>query len=207
MQDHVPYEADLNIPTHPDLSRLCASPEFLAFTERIQRELQVSIVLSTDVPGYPFSFKFRCQRSNCDCLSPAREHLDAFLGSHGVLHAFPKRKSSGAVTTPGVVGQAPASASAAAAMPQPSQFAPGSGHVFGNGHIHRRVDSFTDAFPHFNSRLLPTPLGKLYCPQLTPKSVESSNLTDAYVPSFLNWFSQNQMDLTVAFAWPVLRRM
>lgn len=49
-------------------------------------------------------------------------------------------------------------------MPPPSQFAPGSGHVFGNGHIHRRVDSFTDAFPHFNSRLLPTPLGRYLKP-------------------------------------------
>jgi hypothetical protein len=168
MQDHVPYEADLNIPAHPDLPRVCASQEFLAFTERIQRELQVSIVPSADnVAGFPFSFKFRCHRSNCVYLSPAREHFDAFLGTHGVLHAFPQRKSSGAATTPGVVGQAPTSVSAATAMPQPSQFAPGSGHVFGNGHIHRRVDSFTDAFPHFNSRLLPTPLGKLSFPRVT----------------------------------------
>lgn len=121
-----------------------------------------------------------------------------------MLHAFPKRKSSGPAT-PGVVGQAPSSA--AAAMPQPNQFAPGSGHVFGNGHIHRRVDSFTDAFSHFNSRLLPTPLGKpaflplTSCGRSAPEPIERNNLTDVYIS-----FSQNQMDLIVAFAWQVLRR-
>lgn len=128
----------------------------------------MSIIPSSDnnAPA-PFVFKFRCQRSNCDCLSPARESLDAFLGAHGLLNSstvFPSsRKTSGATNAPGVVGQAPpgsSATSAASAMPPPSQFAPGSGHVFGNGHIHRRVDSFTDAFPHFNSRLLPTPLGQ-----------------------------------------------
>lgn len=158
----MPYEADLTIPNHPDLALLCSSQEFLAFTEQVQRELQVSIIPSSDnTPGYPFVFKFRCQRSNCDCLTPAREHFDAFLGNHGVLHSFPQRKSSSASMTPGpgVVGQAPSGA-VSSVVPQPSQFAPGSGHVFGNGHIHRRVDSFTDAFPHFNSRLLPTPLGE-----------------------------------------------
>ena len=70
--------------------------------------------------------QFRCQRSNCDCLSPAREHFDVFLGSHGVLrvlHAFPKRKGSSAAAPPGAVGQAPTSVSTAA-MPQPNQFAP-----------------------------------------------------------------------------------
>ena len=41
-----------------------------------------------------------------------------------MLHA--KHKSSSMATMPGVVGQAPASVSAAAAMPQPSQFVPGS---------------------------------------------------------------------------------
>ena len=105
VQDPVLYEADLTIPAHPDLHRLCASQEFLAFMERIQRELQ---------------------KSNCDCLSPAREHFDVFLGSHGVLrvlHAFLKRKGSSAAAPPGAVGQAPTSVSTAA-MPQPNQFAP-----------------------------------------------------------------------------------
>ena len=157
-------------------------------TKRIQQEYQVSTVPSMDnAPAYPFSFKFRCQRSNCDGLSFAREHFDAFLGNHGVLHA--KRKSSGAATTHSVVGRAPPSVSAAAAMPQPSQFVPGSGHVFGNGHIHRRVNSFTDVFPHFNSRLLPTPLGKSSVSLLArygrsaPGPVERSRLHD--LPSWV----------------------
>ena len=41
-----PYEADLTIPAHPDLPRLCSSQECLTFTERIQQEYQVSTVPS-----------------------------------------------------------------------------------------------------------------------------------------------------------------
>ncbi|KAF8316159.1 hypothetical protein DL93DRAFT_2030902, partial [Clavulina sp. PMI_390] len=124
--DHVPFEAELTLPSHPELPRICSSQEFLQFTEHVQRDIQVSIIHSPDnALGYPFVFKFICQRSNCDYLSPARELFDTFLSNHGALHSFPSSRN---------------------------------GQVFGNGHIHRRVDSFTDAFPHFNSRLLPTPL-------------------------------------------------
>lgn len=80
------------IPPNPDVARVCASPDFLAFTERIKRDFQVSIVpsLKKGSNGSPSggpgecSFKFMCQRSNSDFLVTAREHLEQFLVSQNV---------------------------------------------------------------------------------------------------------------------------
>ncbi|KAF9560214.1 cytoplasmic protein [Agrocybe pediades] len=41
--DHVPFEADMAVPPSAELPRVCASPEFNAIVEHIKRELQVSI--------------------------------------------------------------------------------------------------------------------------------------------------------------------
>jgi hypothetical protein len=113
------------VPYSSDLPRLCASPEFTAFAERVKREFQVSIVpnirsLSTtglsgsDTPP-EYSFKFRCQRSNSDFLVTAREMLEQFLLNHNV-HVYPSATS----------------------------------------HTHKRGDSFAEAFPHFDSKVLST---------------------------------------------------
>ncbi|KAJ6604416.1 cytoplasmic protein [Mycena vulgaris] len=123
--DHVPFEADMNVPPSADLSRLCVSADFNNLVERIKRELQVSVVPSmkmpivneesgTEMPS-EYTFKFRCQRSNSDFLITAREMLEQFLANHNI-HLFPS----------------PAS------------------------HVHKRGDSFAEAFPHFDSKLLST---------------------------------------------------
>ncbi|KAI0359181.1 cytoplasmic protein [Trametes cingulata] len=122
--DHVPFEADMAVPPHPDLARICQSPDFVNFTERVKRELQV--VISPNVKGgvangsmqeqpAECSFKFRCQRSNSDFLATAREMLEQFLIEHNV-HVYPSATSR----------------------------------------THQRGDSFTDAFPHFDSKVLST---------------------------------------------------
>ncbi|PCH33436.1 cytoplasmic protein [Wolfiporia cocos MD-104 SS10] len=121
--DHVPFEADMAVPPHPELPRICASPDFAAFTERVKRDLQV--VISPNVrspsPGpqsespQECSFKFRCQRSNSDFLVTAREMLEQYLISHNA-HVYPSATSR----------------------------------------THQRTDSFTDAFPHFDSKVLST---------------------------------------------------
>ncbi|EMD41708.1 hypothetical protein CERSUDRAFT_146926 [Gelatoporia subvermispora B] len=122
--DHVPFEADMAVPPHPDLARICSSPDFIAFTERVKREFQV--VISPNVkPGSPnggateqpteCSFKFRCQRSNSDFLVTAREMLEQYLINHNV-HVYPSPTSR----------------------------------------THQRGDSFADAFPHFDSKVLST---------------------------------------------------
>ncbi|KAJ7783528.1 cytoplasmic protein [Mycena maculata] len=123
--DHVPFEADMNVPPSAELSRLCVSPDFNNLVERIKRELQVSVVPNIKMPKVnedsgsetlsEYTFKFRCQRSNSDFLITAREMLEQFLANHNI-HLFPS----------------PAS------------------------HVHKRGDSFAEAFPHFDSKLLST---------------------------------------------------
>ncbi|TDL28741.1 hypothetical protein BD410DRAFT_712143 [Rickenella mellea] len=118
--DHVPFEASMSVPPNAELARICVSPEFVAFAERVKRDYQVSVVPSivapTDssspstTPG-ECSFKFTCQRSNSDFLTAARELLEQFLMSHNV-QVYPSSKT------------------------------------------HKRADSFAEAFPHFDSKLL-----------------------------------------------------
>ncbi|KDQ63869.1 hypothetical protein JAAARDRAFT_119390 [Jaapia argillacea MUCL 33604] len=123
--DHVPFEADMAIPPNPDLSRICTSPDFAAFVERIKRDFQIAVVPIIKTAPNPAnggmetctecSFKFRCQRSNADFLVTAREMLEQFLLNHN-LHVYPSPTS----------------------------------------HVHKRGDSFAEAFPHFDSKLLST---------------------------------------------------
>ena len=112
------------VPPHPDLGRICSSPDFVAFVDRVKRDLQVVILPNVKSPasngslgeGLPeCSFKFRCQRSNSDFLGPAREMLEQFLIDHNV-HVYPSATTR----------------------------------------THQRGDSFTDAFPHFDSKVLST---------------------------------------------------
>ncbi|OBZ78843.1 Meiotically up-regulated gene 60 protein [Grifola frondosa] len=122
--EHVPFEADMAVPPQPDLGRICSSPDFVNFTERVKRELQVVISPNVKTQGTngnmqdapsECSFKFRCQRSNSDFLVTAREMLEQFLIEHNV-HVYPSATSR----------------------------------------THQRGDSFTDAFPHFDSKVLST---------------------------------------------------
>ncbi|CAL1696508.1 unnamed protein product [Somion occarium] len=122
--EHVPFEAEMSVPPHPELARIVTSPDFVQFAERVKRDFQV--VISPNIrPGtangasaesnMECSFKFRCQRSNSDFLVTAREMLEQFLLSHNV-HVYPSATSRG----------------------------------------HKRGDSFADAFPHFDSKVLST---------------------------------------------------
>ncbi|GBE78141.1 hypothetical protein BKA93DRAFT_733553 [Sparassis latifolia] len=121
--EHVPFEADMAVPPHPELAHICASSDFAAFVERAKRDFQVVISPnikagspgpSTETPT-ECSFKFRCQRSNSDFLVTAREMLEQFLIGHNV-HVYPSATSR----------------------------------------THQRGDSFADAFPHFDSKVLST---------------------------------------------------
>jgi hypothetical protein len=132
-QEHVPFEADMAVPPSPDLPKVCASADFLAFVERIKREFQVIITPNVKPPAPSptngasassstavgdvgeYSFKFHCQRSNSDFLLAAREMLEQFLLNHNV-HVYPSPTA----------------------------------------HTHKRGDSFAEAFPHFDSKVLST---------------------------------------------------
>ncbi|KAG8962957.1 hypothetical protein FRC03_003574 [Tulasnella sp. 419] len=188
--DHVPFEAEMTVPSQPDLARLCASPEFAAFTDRIKREYQVSIIanisslrannkksistlssvsssgedangsvangngsLSSSGSNVP-SFKFLCQRSNMDFLAPAREALESFLNNHGAILSY----GYGSVPTVGSVGVSPVGGSGHVTVGSGSSVGMGVSLAVGsNGLKHKRADSFADAFPHFNSKILATP--------------------------------------------------
>ncbi|EIW86517.1 cytoplasmic protein [Coniophora puteana RWD-64-598 SS2] len=125
--EHVPFEADMAVPPNPEISKVCAAPEFAAFVERIKRDFSVSITPSTKSLGSAngaqstseglgeHSFKFRCQRSNSDFLISARELLEQFLIDHNI-HVYPSPTA----------------------------------------HTHKRGDSFAQAFPHFDSKVLST---------------------------------------------------
>jgi hypothetical protein len=112
------------VPPNPELPRLCASPEFTSFGERIERDFHVCIVpnmkaslngVSAPDPLSEYSFKFSCQRSQSDFLITAREMLEQFLLNHNI-HVYPSPTA----------------------------------------HTHKRGDSFTEAFPHFDSKVLST---------------------------------------------------
>ncbi|KAK0233391.1 cytoplasmic protein [Armillaria fumosa] len=121
--EHVPFEADMAVPSSSEIPRICNSPEFLAFAEGIKRDLQVSIVpnlktitangTSASDASPEYTFKFQCQRSNSDFLITAREMLEQFLVNHNI-HVYPSPTS----------------------------------------HTHKRGDSFAEAFPHFDSKVL-----------------------------------------------------
>ncbi|KAF8559398.1 cytoplasmic protein [Imleria badia] len=141
--EHVPFETDMAVPPSIELPVVCASPEFVAFVERVKREFQVTITSNLKPPApihstngsatsleHPstsspqmaqlqsqgeYSFKFACQRSNSDFLLAAREMLEQFLLNHNVR-----------------------------VYPSPT------------AHTHKRGDSFAEAFPHFDSKVLST---------------------------------------------------
>lgn len=115
----------MSVPPQPELTRLCSSPEFGAFVEKVKRDFQV--VISPNIKATPpspshspevpleCSFKFRCQRSNSDFLTTAREVLEQFLINHNIS------------VYPSITAR-----------------------------THKRGDSFADAFPHFDSKVLST---------------------------------------------------
>jgi len=110
MQDHVPFEAEMTVPPSGDLAKVVNSAHFIDFTEKIKRELQVTIIPHLKSVQEQSIFKFHCQRSNADYLGPARELLETYLVNSNI-------------------------------------------HVY-VANAHRRADSFADAFPYFNSKVL-----------------------------------------------------
>ncbi|KAJ7900099.1 cytoplasmic protein [Mycena olivaceomarginata] len=112
--DHVPFEADMNVPPSPELARLCVSSDLTALSSVSSgscrcRSCPISKCPSsmrttgTETPS-EYTFKFRCQRKKCSNNSS---------GTHNI-HLFPPPVS----------------------------------------HVHKRGDSFAEAFPHFDSKLL-----------------------------------------------------
>lgn len=169
----------MTIPAHPDLIRVTSQPEFNNLVEHVKRELQVSIVPSfkratggspvamngsmptespTETKPSPtvqeYMFKFRCQRSNTDFLPTARELLEQFLTKHHVFGGTSPTTSNVPLTA-SVSGSGSSSGAAGTAAGTTATTTSGQGTSV----LHRRTDSFADAFPHFESRVLASNVG------------------------------------------------
>ncbi|KAG8984249.1 hypothetical protein FRB94_000336 [Tulasnella sp. JGI-2019a] len=193
--DHVPFEAELTLPvpsshpsnstnganstrssprshrstsSSPDITLLCASPDFAAFIERVKREYGVVLTATLitnpsndgSAPPPSVKFKFRCQKSTSDVVPAVREALESWLVGKGVsVYAGSGGAAGGNVN--GAVSSIPMAGSgsgggggsgqAPVVMPHHAQTLP---QPVTQQHVHKRADSFADAFPHFNSKLL-----------------------------------------------------
>lgn len=129
-KEHVPFEADMAVPPSAELSRLCASPEFSSFIEGIKREYSVSITPQV---------KIAKTGTNGTTTDAPMENSFKFRC---------QRSNSDFLVT---------------AREMLEQFLLNHNvHVYPSptAHTHKRGDSFAEAFPHFESKLLSTSLHK-----------------------------------------------
>ncbi|KAG8846356.1 hypothetical protein FRB96_002026 [Tulasnella sp. 330] len=185
--DHVPFEAELTLPvplsqsssstngvnstrssprshrstsSSPDITLLCASPDFAAFVERVKREYGVVLTyaptanpLHDSAPSV--KFKFRCQKSTSDMVPAVREALEAWLVSKGV--SVYAGSGNGGIGSGIVLNGIGGGHSVPVVKPHHAQSLPQPAtqqQQQQQQHVHKRADSFADAFPHFNSKLL-----------------------------------------------------
>ncbi|KAF8350277.1 cytoplasmic protein [Amanita rubescens] len=127
--DHVPFEADMAVPPNSDLPRLCASPEFTNLVERVKRELQVSITPNFKVLG----------ASNGAASSSTPE----MPAEYSFKFRCQRSNSDFLITAREMLEQFLLNHNV---------------HVYPSptSHSHKRGDSFAEAFPHFDSKVLST---------------------------------------------------
>ncbi|KAF5377605.1 hypothetical protein D9615_005198 [Tricholomella constricta] len=124
--DHVPFEADMAVPPSADLPRVIGTPDFTNLVERVKRELQVSIV------------------PNMKTQSPANGNSENEAPTDLSFKFRCQRSNSDFLIT---------------AREMLEQFLLNHNiHVYPSptAHIHKRGDSFAEAFPHFDSKVLST---------------------------------------------------
>ncbi|KAF9243803.1 cytoplasmic protein [Melanogaster broomeanus] len=146
--EHVPFEADMAVPPSPDLPMVCSSPDFGAFVERIKREFQVSITpnirpsaLSHAMNGSSASLDHPSSSSS----QPSPQAPQTQLQGEYSFKFRCQRSNSDFLL---------------AAREMLEQFLLNHNvHVYPSpttAHTHKRGDSFAEAFPHFDSKVLST---------------------------------------------------
>ncbi|KAI5480493.1 KH domain protein [Pseudohyphozyma bogoriensis] len=110
--DHVPFEAEYRLPHSAEMAALTLSQDFVNLTERIKRDLNITILPWVDRTGAGEEtiIRFCLNRSNVDFLATSRDLVEEYLVSRNI-NLYP-------------------------------------------GSLRPRSDSFADAFPFFNSKLL-----------------------------------------------------
>ncbi|KAF9229657.1 cytoplasmic protein [Gyrodon lividus] len=142
--EHVPFEADMAVPPSADLPMVCASPDFATFVERIKREFHVSITPNTR-PAAPIH--------TMNGSSTSLDH-PASSTSQASSQSQPQGEYSFKFRC-----QRSNSDFLLAAREMLEQFLLNHNvHVYpsATAHTHKRGDSFAEAFPHFDSKVLST---------------------------------------------------
>ncbi|KAF8640963.1 hypothetical protein AX17_000609 [Amanita inopinata Kibby_2008] len=126
--DHVPFEADMAVPPNADLPRVCASSEFNSLVERVKRELQVSISPNFKVIG----------TSNGSAATAPSAEAPA---EYSFKFRCQRSNSDFLITAREMLEQFLLNHNV---------------HVYPSptSHSHKRGDSFAEAFPHFDSKVL-----------------------------------------------------
>ncbi|KAF8168337.1 cytoplasmic protein [Crassisporium funariophilum] len=124
--DHVPFEADMAVPPSPELPRVCASAEFSGLAEHVKRELQVSIVPNFKKP------------SASNVSSGSETPTD-----YSFKFRCQRSNSDFLITAREMLEQFLLNHNV---------------HVYPSptAHTHKKNDSFAEAFPHFDSKVLST---------------------------------------------------
>lgn len=133
--EHVPFEADMAVPPSADLPKVCASADFITFVERIKREFQVIITPNVKAPTPSPTNGAAASSSSAVAVGDVGEYSFKF-------HC--QRSNSDFLL---------------AAREMLEQFLLNHNvHVYPSptAHTHKRGDSFAEAFPHFDSKVLST---------------------------------------------------
>lgn len=133
--EHVPFEADMAVPPSADLPKVCASADFITFVERIKREFQVVITPNVKAPTPSPTNGASASSSSAVVVGDVGEYSFKF-------HC--QRSNSDFLL---------------AARELLEQFLLNHNvHVYPSptAHTHKRGDSFAEAFPHFDSKVLST---------------------------------------------------
>ncbi|KAL0950895.1 hypothetical protein HGRIS_007654 [Hohenbuehelia grisea] len=123
--EHVPFEADMAVPPSADLPRICASADFIAFVERVKRDFQVSIMPN-----------IKSHASNGGAGSGAE------TPSEYTFKFRCQRSNSDFLITAKEMLEQFLMTHNVLVYPSPT------------AHTHKRGDSFAEAFPHFDSKVL-----------------------------------------------------
>ncbi|KAK7058265.1 hypothetical protein VNI00_001896 [Paramarasmius palmivorus] len=126
--DHVPFEADMAVPRtgNTEITRVCASADFASLVERVKRELQVSIS-----PNF-----------HTISLNNGAAGADTF-NDYSFKFRCQRSNSDFLITAREMLEQFLINHNIRV-FPSPTS------------HTHKRGDSFAEAFPHFDSKLLST---------------------------------------------------
>ncbi|KAG0697160.1 cytoplasmic protein [Suillus ampliporus] len=133
--EHVPFEADMAVPASADLPKVCGSADFITFVDRVKREFQVIITpnVKASVPS----------PTNGASASSSTAVVAGDVGEYSFKFHCQRSNSDFLLAARELLEQYLLNHNV---------------HVYPSptAHTHKRGDSFAEAFPHFDSKVLST---------------------------------------------------